>query len=383
MPVGALALCMQVAVAHSAERVPCNNATLERSPEAAIVACQEALKAPGLDKEAISGFTYILGRGYHRTGQAREAIAYYDTALEGDPHNAEILVSRGWARFSSNDFRAAQTSVEEAIRADVKNERAWQLRGYLLQSQNRVSDALESYAHALRLNPDFGGALYHRAALERDIGRFDAAIEDLDRLIAVPVERVGHGGLLDGNGRVISFHAQAHAMRAQLMASRGNLTAAEADWDRTIAIEPTAENYAGRAEFYQAHTTGRIPDSLRDIRSARSLAPRSIYYWRLEAWLMGLNKQTDEALAEFDKLENHNPKDFTFPLMRMDLLRRAGRGDEAQAATLKTFNRAPEALWPLVEHLASEGHWKGDTKPKTLTPELKQAFEACNKNPAC
>lgn len=360
-------------------------ATLERYPLGVVAACQLALMQPDLPVKTKADYTFLLGRGLHRSGGAAQAIKFYADALALDPGNAEIMVSRGWAANAVNDAKGAREIATEAIKTDVKNERAWHLRGYLLYEDDRAAEARESYTHALRLNPTFGAAWLHRAALSRDTGDVSGALNDLAELIKVPADKANLGGLLNGRGLPMSIHATAHAMRAQILTKLGRLAEAEADWNRMIELEPTGENLSDRAQFLFAHA-GRPAEALRDIRAAQAKEPgsdASYRYWRTEIRMLVVNKQGDEALAEIDRRAKAEPGDYFFPMTRRDTLQNLGRVEEALTLTLQLFQQEPATSWDVVKRMKKRGLWKGEAEPKDLTPALKKAFVACHRDPGC
>jgi tetratricopeptide (TPR) repeat protein len=137
------------------------------------------------------------------------------------------------------------------------------------QATREYEEAINAYSRALMLFPQQAGALDSRAALLAELGRFDAAIADYDAALnytsataRVLVDRAltneRWGGVLQAGG--------------QLPAAQQKLDAAQADFDRAIALNPrNASYYLWRGIAH--HALGEIEAALADYEMTLRLNP--------------------------------------------------------------------------------------------------------------
>ena len=92
--------------------------------------------------------------------------------------------------YSSGEYNKALYSLGKAIDDDPGFIEAYLLKGDIFADKNQVPDAIESYRHALKINPDFSPNLYYIVAnLELSIGRYRDARWDYSRFLTMPVTR--------------------------------------------------------------------------------------------------------------------------------------------------------------------------------------------------
>jgi len=106
-----------------------------------------------------------------KQGRFREAVKYYDRALEIDPGNAETLNNRGLALHMLKDDGEAIKSCDRAIEKDPTSVYAWTNKGFALFNQQKYREAVACFDRALELDPAFDEAKESREEALRAIGQ--------------------------------------------------------------------------------------------------------------------------------------------------------------------------------------------------------------------
>jgi tetratricopeptide (TPR) repeat protein len=155
----------------------------------------------------------------------------------------------------------ARADLDQAIRLDAGNSRAWADRADARRESGDYVRALEDYDVAIGLGPDSPFTLIWRADTLRCLERYDEALADATRAI----------DLEPGNAEFLS-------MRALVYRDMERYEEAIADYDRMISLDPASTWFlASRALTY--HDMGNHEQSLADYNRAIELNPG-------EAWML-------------------------------------------------------------------------------------------------
>ena len=168
---------------------------------------------------------FYLGRMLFESGRSDEAIAAVDRYLAGSPDDPRGLALRGRLRSANLDHRAAARDFDRAIRAYAESgasappeiflERA---RALVDADPGQIDRALRGLNEGLEL---LGRPVTLELAaleLESSAGRYEAALERIDRHLAVrpgsTAWRMRRGAVLERGGR----HAEAGAEYRRVLA---------------------------------------------------------------------------------------------------------------------------------------------------------------------
>lgn len=116
-----------------------------------------------------------------------ENRSQYKANQAGRRNLAISYVNRAVAYARTRQLDLAITDASEAIKIDHEYAQAYVLRSAAYAMKKQFSDALSDMDRALTLNPPSGAyhsLLYNRAALLRDMGRKDEAIEAFRKVLA-------------------------------------------------------------------------------------------------------------------------------------------------------------------------------------------------------
>jgi len=158
---------------------------------------------------------------------------------------------------------------------------AYYNRALIFDKMGRFDKAIEDYDKAIAVNPFWSAAYYNRALIFDRMGRFDKAIEDYDKAIALNPS--------DPN---------AYYNRALIFDRMGRFDKAIEDYDKAIALNPSDPNaYNNRGTVF--YKMGRFDKAIEDYDKAIALNPSwsEVYYNR---GIVFYNMQRfDRTIADF------------------------------------------------------------------------------------
>ena len=190
-----------------------------------------------------------------KSSLASEKIEYFSKALELNPTLAEAYEKRGIHYFFKGQLEDAIQDYTRAIRLKPHNAANYQMRGVayfkkahgegLMAEINRLalkytnlgvpesteilSMAIDDFSSAIELNPQLVSAYSYRAEAYRLRGRISEAMRDCTTAIE-----------LQGDSRTA---ARAYATRAKIYRKLGNRELSEADYRRSVVLDPYSPDY--------------------------------------------------------------------------------------------------------------------------------------------
>ncbi len=249
---------------------------------------------------------HYLGAILASAGRLQEAKALMKRALELKPSEFAFLENYVGVLVLAEDFGEALELSRAALKRQPRSANLVYLNAASLQKLDRLDEARAGFVALLRLAPDhLAGRKEYAVTLTR-LGELDEARRIVEALIA---ER--------------PRFADAYLVRANIRAIRGEYSAALADYERALALQP------------DAHET-----------------------WHSYGYALDRLARYDKALAAFDRALALRPN-------YADAL--IGRGD-----ALKLMNRLPEALACFDQAIALGG----DAEAKGLTARGSALAEA-------
>jgi tetratricopeptide (TPR) repeat protein len=135
-------------------------------------------------------FEAVTGRD--RTQDARDEL---NAAVNLDPDAPAAHVGLGILRFNERSANRAKTELLAALRADPNNVLAREYLGQLYQTDLRDPERGLSYVIDVpNLVPQYADIQFHIGSLLHDLQQPQAALEYLNRGLALDVDRVGEAG---------------------------------------------------------------------------------------------------------------------------------------------------------------------------------------------
>lgn len=152
---------------------------------------------------------------------------------------------------------------------------AWTARsnlGIALAQADRLSEAMEQFKQALKIEPDNADVNYNLGLALARTGHLSEAMERFDQVV-----------------RIYPEYPSVYLPRGKIKLMVGDLAGAKADFDRAIQLAPqSAEPYFKRGLLRQIQ--GDFEGALSDLREGCELAPNDVLadYARLSIWLLNV-----------------------------------------------------------------------------------------------
>jgi uncharacterized caspase-like protein len=115
-------------------------------------------------------------------GEYDRALAQLDDALQTDPDHSSAYLYRGLVRGMNGDPEGELNDSSEAIRLAPSNYLGFLNRALALKNAGNCIQALQDFDKAVALAPEHTAIYRYRAACRAEIGQYDKAEEDLERL---------------------------------------------------------------------------------------------------------------------------------------------------------------------------------------------------------
>lgn len=122
---------------------------------------------------------YNRGRAYQEMGDFGKAQQDFETALNLEPSNFQVLLSLSSVQLQQNNYASALLYATKAEEIPGAPAMASFLKGRALHQLGMPEDALKAYGNAIQLDKDFGQAYFNRGLLKIALNRNKQACEDL------------------------------------------------------------------------------------------------------------------------------------------------------------------------------------------------------------
>ncbi|MES1256134.1 MAG: tetratricopeptide repeat protein [Acidobacteriota bacterium] len=199
---------------------------------------------------------------------AKAALVHFDRTLEREPANPSALVGRGQASLLANREADALAAFKAAAAADaslVDIRRRVEVLQFRVLSQGltaaraaahagKFDEALRTYAAAIDSSPDSPFLYREMAAVERQVGDTAAAIDLLEKSVALDASDVG------------SFE-----QLGELLEAKGDLDAAATAYGRAFGIDPRPQFEAKRADLRARADVAKLPAEYHAIEGAMQI----------------------------------------------------------------------------------------------------------------
>ena len=134
---------------------------------------------------------YNRGKCFEKLDLTEKAIEDYKRVLDFDPDHVKALLSCAQLLYKNQAAEEAVYFTEHAVLVDKNNYLAHYYNGRAHHKLGDVGNALESYNHAISLNPEFGHSYFHRSSIFLSIGLLPFGCEDLRKAESYAVPGAG------------------------------------------------------------------------------------------------------------------------------------------------------------------------------------------------
>ncbi|MGV3459868.1 MAG: tetratricopeptide repeat protein [Flavobacterium sp.] len=132
---------------------------------------------------------------YYTKGRALNLLAYYDEsiscferALTIDPHYIKGHMGISFAYKEMQEFSKAKNYAQKGIELDKENGVCYYALAVIYHEEGNLNLALENYNISLDKNPDYIPALYEKAGLLSELKKYEHAIVEYEKCIAVDAD---------------------------------------------------------------------------------------------------------------------------------------------------------------------------------------------------
>jgi tetratricopeptide (TPR) repeat protein len=215
-----------------------------------------------LAPDAASG-PYQLGTALLKQRRLDDAVVWLERAIALKPEWAESYNNLGAAWFLRGDLAKASAAFDEAIRRDPANAEAFFNRGRVLAAQRRPGEALVAFRSSLRLKADDPLTLTAAASASVALGQVSEGIELYRRALRVNPDLVPALTDLAWILSAAEPHDDAGSRDAiQLAEHAAELTS----FENAIVLDALAASY---------FSAGRVADAIRIAEQAVAAAERT------------------------------------------------------------------------------------------------------------
>ena len=251
--------------------------------------------------------------------------------LQGKPLGVAYGL-RGLAFLDRGDIPHAIADLNRAVELAPDFAPAYQNRGNAWYARGNYGQALADYDKTIALDPNSPSPYVNRAAVRRDLGYNDGALEDYQKAINL---RANHAGSYSGRG--------------QLYLRQKDYARAVGDFDHSVRLDPSADNYMLRAKAHEA--SGELDAALHDYQEASRLHPKNVAPLNAQAALWHKKGNLDKAIAALDRAVPLDDNPSLTYRMRAEAYRDKGDRKHAYA----DIGRALKFSWS-VNGLKVRGH---------------------------
>ena len=232
---------------------------------------------------------FSLGLTHHQRGEYKEAIEYYDQAIEINNQHAKAYNNRGIIKAELGKHKEAIQDYDKAIKISPLA-LPYNNRGLAKLKLGKCKEAIQDYDKAIEINPQYAEAYFNRGIAKVASGSQKEAIKDYNKAIEINPQ-----------------FAEAYFNRGTEKAELGNHEEAIKDYNKAIEINPQfalAYNNRGNAKAELDNHT----EAIKDYGKAIEINPQDAkaYYNRgIAQSALGNHK---EAIKDFDQAIATNPK---------------------------------------------------------------------------
>jgi tetratricopeptide (TPR) repeat protein len=316
------------------------------------------------------------GNAYSRQGDFANAVADYTKAIQLQPGSAELYRRRAFIHTRSRALDDAIADFTEALRLEPRNIEAHANRGLAYAQKNDFDRALADYNEALRLNPRDPVLLLNRGNTYYAKRNWALALADYTEVIRLdPHNLWAHGNrgkvhaLLGDYYRAAAdftriLQLDAHNVRAlcdRAAAYSGlhQLERAIADYTTALALEPSAALYNERGLAHAA--LDDFDAAIADFGEAIALEPNFAVSYLLRGDAHADKGDLEKARADYEEAIRLDPAAAAGYFHRGNLHCRCGSFTEAVADYNRVLELQPDhpaALFQRGNIHAQNGQWE-------------------------
>ncbi|MCB9452463.1 MAG: tetratricopeptide repeat protein [Anaerolineaceae bacterium] len=274
-----------------------------------------------------------------KKGDYPTAIQLWSQAIALDPQDEKALVNRATAYSQIGNAEGALADLSAALQINPNNLHAYFSRANLYNAQRKFKEALADLNKVIELNPDDAEAYYNRANTMTNAYGHMASFFSGDQKVS---------NLMGTFNQVMDDYTQAIKLNPNVAQFYANRSGIQFELLQRMQAQQTRVQQVNTPKMFQQQTVRKFDPSLadaplKDINKALELAPNTAIYWKNRGVIkfILLNK-VPEALADFTRAIELDPKFVDALVFRCNAYNRSGKNDLAAADATRCIELQPD-----------------------------------------
>lgn len=385
-----VAALASIAASHADSQDENARTNKKAAPGLRIAACTGVIKSRARDSEQLALAYKQRGNAYFDARAYARAIADYTEALKVKPDfadayfnralarcqftpcqkgaledidraialklDAKFLTLRGWAHWLDGRGREAMRDLNAAIRLQPNHTDAYRKRAFIREKSLDLAGALADYRRAIELEPSFADTRFHLADTFSQAGLDDEALSEYAVAIALDprfLEAFNNRALLHSRRKNhllalddlssalrIAEYPAGFRNRAYVYVEMKRFAEAIADYDKAIALRPTAAYLTSRAQARLKWGQAHFDRAKLDLAAA--ILADADHRWAFFTRALIFYREGDHAAAMRDLgLAENVVAPAMIDYAKGLVLKASGRSAEGQAAIDRARREAP------------------------------------------
>jgi len=285
----------------------------------------------------------LLEEGSHlySEGQHEAALALFDEVLEREPTNVGALVAGASALHRLGRTDEAMRQYEEVLKVDPRNAKALYDRAAILEARREWARAADAWRDYLGVVPsDIDGRLRRAEAL-LNTGDRAAAVKALEEALFLSPSDPRIRARIES----LTVNVPALLSKALVASASGRYDEALADFDRILAVDPDNVN-ALVGKGVALRRAGRGEESLAILDVALAKQPGNSAALRAKGAILEERGEFERALDVYEDLLAWNPRDPEVWALQGSVLEKLSEPEEALASYVESLKLEPgNAEW--------------------------------------
>ena len=287
-----------------------------------------------LDNQLLAALAFAL----HQNGKLEEAGRKYRKVLERDPSNHRVRRIYVRALLAKEDFAEAEKELKVLLEDNPENGDAYRMLSDIHRRKGKFLEAQKALEEAKRLQPDSVEVAYSEVILKETMGEEEKAIAVIQEVLERTRKPSGNYTVAEANDRAIFQERLGMAYR-----TLEKFEEAREAFGHMRMLGPAQAPRAEALIIETLRIARKLPQALETARAAARKYPQDRRLQVLEATLMGIHGQVEEAVAQLKKLQPEGQVDRDITLQIAQVYLQAGQYELAEQWILKALDSSEDA----------------------------------------
>ena len=245
-------------------------------------------------------------------------------------------IREGNACFNNKEYEKALEAYAKALELDPEYVYAYNGRGNAYKALGEYEKAVSDYDRALELDPEHVNAYNGRGNAYQALGEYEKAVSDYDRALELDPEYEALGEdekAMSDYDRALELdpeYVYAYNGRGNTYKALGEYEKAVSDYDKALGLDPKyVTGYYNRGLAYQ--DMGKYEEALADYSKALELDPKYEYAYNNRGNTYDSMGDYEKAIEDYTQAIQINPGEALYYQNRAKTYRKLGDAEKAEA----------------------------------------------------